>query len=77
MGEKQVVAKFQCESRTEGKHGDSIDMYAVYGPDGENADFTKATPSGNIKMSMEKDSEAAKFFKPGKFYYVTFTEASE
>jgi hypothetical protein len=42
----------------------------------ENAVFGKWTPSGSISLSLANPA-AADFFKPGKKYYVTFTEAPD
>lgn len=43
----------------------------------ENANFTKYTPWGNCELGIDADAQAATFFKPGKKYYVTFTEAPD
>lgn len=43
----------------------------------ENANFTKFTPWGHCTIGIDADAPAASFFKPGKKYYVTFTEASD
>lgn len=39
-------------------------------------DFTKATPSGDITLSIDNPA-AAVVFKPQHYYYVDFTECSE
>lgn len=54
-----------------------VTLGAVYDQNGENADFSKATPSGACWMNIDADVPAAEFFKPGKKYYITFTEAPE
>ena len=48
---------------------------AVYGKEGENSDFCKATPSGQLEMSIDKDAPACSCFVVGKSYYLTFDEA--
>lgn len=42
----------------------------------ENAIFGKWTPSGSVELSI-CNPPAAEFFKPGKKYYATFTEAPD
>lgn len=50
-----------------------IKMSAIYGKEGENADFAKATPSGNFEMYVSNDVPASDFFSPGDEMYLTFT----
>lgn len=79
-----VVAKMQCHSVpdviTDQPQG--VRLGAVYEPDEgkrqlpENAVFGKATPWGEIQMGIANPA-AKEFFKPGKKYYVTFTEAPD
>lgn len=78
----QVVAKMKCHEASvttfsETYKQNKIKMGAVCGRDGENADFTKLTPSGELWMNIQDGAPAADFFKPGKNYYVTFTEAPD
>lgn len=54
-----------------------VHMGAVYGKEGENADYAKATPCGECWLQIDSDRPASGFFKPGKRYYVTFTEAPD
>jgi hypothetical protein len=54
-----------------------IRLGAVYGGDGEDKHFSDATPSGECWMQINAGRPAARFFKPGKRYYVTFTEAPD
>lgn len=67
-----VKAKFKCDSITEYLYSKEANCNAVYGKEGENADFTKATPSGNLKISIAKDVPASDFFEVGKEFYLTF-----
>lgn len=75
-----VVAKMQCNSVETTQYSETYTQHkvrlgAVCGKEGENAAFTKFTPAGECWMSIEKGCAAASFFKPGKKYYVHFTEA--
>jgi hypothetical protein len=70
-----VRAKMKCVSKTLLENGAQIKLSAVYGSEGENKDFTTATPSGELTMSISKGAPAAEAFEPGKCYYVDFTEA--
>ena len=56
-----------------------VDLGCVYSDKDatENANFTKYTPWGSCTMGIDADAPAASFFKPGKKYYVTFTEAPD
>lgn len=74
-----VRAKMQVNTleTTEHAHGSykKVKLGCVYGKEGENADYSKATPSGECWMQIDAGTKAAGFFKPGKSYYVTFVEA--
>ena len=70
-----VKAKFRVNSIEEFEYQKRVKMSAVYGNEGENADFCKATPSGQLEMSIDKDAIAASLFEVGKSYYLTFDEA--
>jgi hypothetical protein len=77
-----VVAKMQCrviETQNYGgaKPQHKVALGAVYGKGGENKDFADATPSGECWMNISDGRPALGFFKPGKQYYVTFTEAPD
>jgi hypothetical protein len=77
-----VVAKMQCQAVETREYSPTyvqkkVELSAIYGTAGENAAFTKATPSGACWMNIDPDAPAAAFFKPGKQYYVTFTEVPE
>jgi hypothetical protein len=73
-----VRAKFKVQSieRVEAYGGEAvtIKMGPVYSssPDSENHAFWKATPSGNIILSVI-NPEAAAQFELGKEYYIDFT----
>lgn len=87
-----VIAKMQCHensgtARAPANKDDSpscarIRLGAVFEgtPEGqaasENAIFGFWTPMGSVEMGI-CNPPAAEFFKPGKKYYVTFTEAPD
>lgn len=70
-----VKAKFQCNSIVDLGYAMSVNFNAVYGTEGENADYSKATPCGNLNLNIDKETKAAQEFERGKFYYLTFEEA--
>lgn len=72
---KKVRAKFFCNSVVNHGHVKEAHLNAVYGEEGENADYSKATPSGHLSISIDIDTPAAEFFQPQKEYYLEFTQA--
>lgn len=73
----KVKAKFKCASVTDFGTNKSVKMQAIYGKEGENADYSKATPYGNLEIGVDKDTPAADFFQPQKEYYLTFEKCDE
>lgn len=70
-----VRAKMQCQSVEQYASSSKVKLGALYSQDtAENADFAKATPSGEIWMMISKDVPASGWFEPGEAYYVTFTK---
>lgn len=70
----KVRAKFKCNSVEEYAGGSKeAKLSAVYSSKGENAQFTHATPSGNLSISIDSQTEAVEFFKPGEEYYLDFS----
>jgi hypothetical protein len=70
-------AKFRCNSVNDfGGGSKEVSLSVVYDPNGndENANFTKATPSGEMKMRIDNPAASVQF-DPGKYYYVDFTPA--
>lgn len=59
---------------TDNGYNMSANLTAVYGTAGENADYSKATPSGSLTISIDKDTKASELFKPQKDYYLFFEE---
>ena len=72
----KVKAKFKCMSVTDFGAYKQAQMSAVYSREGENADFAKATPYGDLKINIDSEVPASDFFIPTKEYYLTF-EAAE
>jgi len=74
----KILAKFRCDSIAETTWGNiAVSFNAVYGTEGENADFCKATPSGQILLNIDKDTKAATEFVRGEEYYLTFEKAEK
>ena len=69
-----VKAKFKCDSVLNYQNSKEAHLSAVYGSEGENADFAKATPYGNLSILIENEVKASSFFIPGNSYYLTFNE---
>lgn len=75
----QIRAKFKCshflDYNGEGNYTNRKFFFsAIYGKDGENAQFAKATPSGTLEIMVDKDTAAFDLWKPGREYYLTFEE---
>ncbi len=77
----QVVAKFAAGVVAEVPFNNQtyVRMHAVYetDPKSPNKAFTDATPSGDFSLWITNGLPAASFFKPGKKYLLTITEAKE
>lgn len=81
-----VVCKMKCHVVPQGDEitdqPQTVQLGAVYEPDEgkkqlpENAVYGKYTPWGEFKAGIANPNAKA-FFKPGKSYYVTFTEAPD
>jgi len=72
-----VRAKFRCSSIVPGfsEGQKKVSLYAIYGGEGENADYAKATPSGSLDLLIDGSTKAVDFFEQGKDYYLDFTPA--
>lgn len=77
MGLSGVVAKMSCNAVELYQGSMKVKLGAIYGTEGENKDFSDATPSGEVWMHINNGRPAASYFEPGKRYYVTFTEAPD
>lgn len=86
---KAVRAKMQCHNNTatpqsdpEQPHLAQIRLGAVWEGStelqraSENAIFGYWTPNGEVNLTIRNEAASA-FFKPGKKYYVDFTEAPD
>ena len=68
-----VKAKFRCNNVVDYGTQKQANLSAVYSTDTkENADFTKATPYGELKINIDSEVAASEFFKPGETYFLTF-----
>ncbi|MDF2189267.1 hypothetical protein [Paraflavitalea sp. CAU 1676] len=81
MSEK-IRAKVRCEARIDTDNGAGyafrqFRFRAVYGTTGENAGFSKATPNGELLLTVDKGTEAYEKWQPNKSYYLDITEAPE
>lgn len=72
-------AKFRCNAVEDYGQTKKVRLHTVYegelGPNEENKRFTKASPSGEIWISID-NPEASVQFVPGREYYVTFDDAA-
>ena len=75
-----VRAKFVCQSVEDFGGSKTIKLGAVYPSEEERASlaedqsFNKATPYGELKMTVDNPAAAIQF-EPGTRYYLDFTEA--
>lgn len=77
-----VIAKFKCNYATVMEYpanpgytptkNKKFNFSAIYGKDGENASFSKATPSGTLEITVDEGTTAFNEFIPGNEYYLTF-----
>lgn len=51
-----------------------VTLSPMYSNNPEDNQFSKATPSGSLKMIVTTEVGKA-YFTPGKYYYLDFTEA--
>ena len=74
-----IRAKFVCEAVTkretsDGAINDEVKLRAVYATEGDNAEWSKWTPSGELSMTITNPA-CAGAFEPGKSYYLDISEA--
>ena len=67
--------KFMCNSVEDFGQTKRVKLSVVYAPDanGEDANFTKATPWGEATLSIDNPKASCQF-EPGKYYYADFSE---
>lgn len=70
---EKVRAKFTCNSVEHYQYSKRAKFSAIYGTEGENKDFAKATPSGILEIYIDGGVPASNFFEAGKDYYIDFT----
>lgn len=72
-------AKFCCGAIEDYGQSKKVKLFAVYEPplgdNAENKGFTRATPWGEISMTVDNPAAAVEF-RQGAYYYVDFHEAS-
>lgn len=74
----KVRAKFRCYAKVVNPWGNTaVHFHAVYGTEGENADYSKYTPSGNISMNVDNETKATDLFQEGQDYYIDFVPVPE
>lgn len=68
-------AKFKCNHVTNFGEYENASLHAVYAGDKNEEDnqFSKATPSGSLEITISNPA-AIGFFKPGKDYYLDISE---
>lgn len=77
----RVRAKFRCSVVEDWGYSKKVKLNAVYpteeerGTLSENESFNKATPNGELWMTIDNPAAAVQF-EPGKEYYLDFTEAA-
>lgn len=73
-----IRAKFYCSQVSKfADGGESVQLHAANGKkETANAQWAKWTPGGNLTMTIN-NPDAQGMFKPGGFYFLDFTEASE
>jgi hypothetical protein len=75
MAIEVVRARFYCNSVEDFGYNKRAKLTAVYGKEGENAAYSKATPFGTLEIGIDKEVPASDFFIPGQQYYLDFSVA--
>lgn len=76
-----IRAKFRCNYATVMEwpaagvtsKNKKFNFSAIYGKDGENASFSKATPSGTLEITVDEGTLAFTEWVPGEEYYFNIT----
>ena len=69
----KMRAKFECVSVNDFGELKRATLSAVTTGNPEDQDFHKYTPCGSLEIDISKEG-AADYFKPGKKYYLDFSE---
>lgn len=72
-----IRAKFKCNSVTDNGVNKSANLTAVYGKEGENADYSKYTPFGSLAITIDNETKASEFFKPQEDYWLDFSRVEK
>jgi len=71
-----IKARFTCNAIVPNQYMPeataTLYFNAVYSKEGENADYSHATPYGQLSMGVDMGTKAATFFEIGKDYYLHF-----
>lgn len=70
-----ILAKFKVTHITDFGLQKEVNMQPVIGDSEENKSFSKYTPSGNLSMRIDKETQASEAFEVGKNYYLKFSPA--
>jgi hypothetical protein len=66
-------AKFVCQFIEDWGNKKVVHMMAVYGDSEENKTYSKFTPQGELKITIDQGTSAFDFIQQGKEYYLDFT----
>lgn len=69
-----TVAKFHCGTVDEFGPSERVKLFAVMGGSAENERFYKASPAGNIELTIDNPNVRG-FFVQGQEYYVEIRKA--
>lgn len=72
-----IRAKFKCIEISMNEHNSNATLSAVTTGSEENKSFSEYTPNATLNITISKNTEAHKFFEPGREYYLDFTECNE
>lgn len=67
-------AKFKVYQAVKSDGRTQIVAGAVYGHEGENADFAKATPSGHLSLIIDDSTPASGYLEANDEFYLDFTK---
>ncbi len=73
---QKMRAKFTCQTNDGDENSKTAKLLTEYSASPEDQMFNEATPYGTIEIMIDKKG-AMDFLKPGKSYYVDFTEVPE
>lgn len=69
---EKVRGKFTCTKNVPTEYGNEVSFWSLYSNNPEDNSYSKATPYGQITMSVTSDP-AKEFFIPGQAYYLDFS----